>query len=190
MSGAWVSSWSPLLSVRLREKTGTPTNQVFPTCDHNAGLSLKYDHQNLPTVAQRGALRDDFRYGPDGMRTRSWGSDGARVYLPGYEHRTDTGETKVYIGDYAVISRSGSTRKVEYLLRDRRLGHPQIRCSRHPAEKFPDTGEDWDTHKSGVPDMRPRYFLTLAANAQASADAGLVRYGRRPGHPETPRVSG
>ena len=27
----------------------------------NAGLSLKYDHQNLPTVAQRGALRDDFR---------------------------------------------------------------------------------------------------------------------------------
>ncbi len=85
----------------------------------NAGLSLKYDHQNLPVVAQRGALRDDFRYGPDGMRTRSWGSDGARVYLPGYEHRTDTGETKVYIGDYAVISRTGSTRKVEYLLKDR-----------------------------------------------------------------------
>ncbi|MES2669615.1 MAG: SpvB/TcaC N-terminal domain-containing protein [Pseudomonadota bacterium] len=85
----------------------------------NAGLSLKYDHQNLPVVAQRGALRDDFRYGPDGMRTRSWGSDGARIYLPGYEHRTDTGETKVYIGDYAVISRTGSTRKVEYLLKDR-----------------------------------------------------------------------
>lgn len=85
----------------------------------NAGLSLKYDHQNLPVVAQRGALRDDFRYGPDGMRTRSWGSDGARVYLPGYEHRTDTGETKVYIGDYAVISRTGATRKVEYLLKDR-----------------------------------------------------------------------
>ncbi len=85
----------------------------------NAGLSLKYDHQNLPIVAQRGALRDDFRYGTDGMRTRSWGSDGARVYLPGYEHRTDTGETKVYIGDYAVISRTGSTRKVEYLLKDR-----------------------------------------------------------------------
>jgi len=85
----------------------------------NAGLSLKYDHQNLPVVAQRGALRDDFRYGTDGMRTRSWGSDGARVYLPGYEHRTDTGETKVYIGDYAVISRTGSTRKVDYLLKDR-----------------------------------------------------------------------
>jgi RHS repeat-associated protein len=85
----------------------------------SAGLVLKYDHQNLPTVAQRGALRDDFRYGPDGMRTRSWGSDGARVYLPGYEYRIDTGETKVYIGDYAVISRTGSTRKVEYLLKDR-----------------------------------------------------------------------
>ncbi|MEQ1514309.1 MAG: SpvB/TcaC N-terminal domain-containing protein [Lysobacteraceae bacterium] len=85
----------------------------------NAGLVLKYDHQNLPVVAQRGALRDDFRYGPDGQRTRSWGSDGNRVYLPGYEHRTDTGETKVYIGDYAVISRTGATRKVEYLLKDR-----------------------------------------------------------------------
>lgn len=85
----------------------------------NAGLSLKYDHQNLPVVAQRGALRDDFRYGPNGQRTRSWGSDGNRVYLPGYEHRTDTGETKVYIGDYAVISTTGATRKVEYLLKDR-----------------------------------------------------------------------
>jgi RHS repeat-associated protein len=85
----------------------------------NAGLSLKYDHQNLPVVAQRGALRDDFRYGPDGQCTRSWGSDGNRVYLPGYEHRTDTGETKVYIGDYAVISKTGATRKVEYLLKDR-----------------------------------------------------------------------
>jgi RHS repeat-associated protein len=53
------------------------------------------------------------------MRTRSWGADGSRVYLPGYEHRTDTGETKVYVGDYAVISRTGATRKVEYLLKDR-----------------------------------------------------------------------
>jgi RHS repeat-associated protein len=85
----------------------------------NAGLSLKYDHQNLAIQAKRGALQDDFRYGPDGMRTRSWGSDGARVYLPGYEHRTDTGETKVYVGDYAVISKTGATRKVEYLLKDR-----------------------------------------------------------------------
>jgi len=85
----------------------------------SVGLSVKYDHQNLPVVAQRGAMRDDFRYGPDGQRTRSWGSDGARVYLPGYEHRTDTGETKVYIGDYAVVTSAGSTRTVEYLLKDR-----------------------------------------------------------------------
>jgi RHS repeat-associated protein len=88
------------------------------TSDSN-GLSLKYDHANLPVIAQRGAARDDFRYGPDNQRTRSWGSDGARIYLPGYEHRTDTGETKVYVGDYAVITRQGGTRKVEYLLKDR-----------------------------------------------------------------------
>jgi RHS repeat-associated protein len=85
----------------------------------DAGLSIAYDHQNLPYKATRGAQTDWFRYGADGMRTRSWGADGSRVYLPGYEHRTDTGETKVYVGDYAVISRIGSTRKVEYLLKDR-----------------------------------------------------------------------
>jgi RHS repeat-associated protein len=85
----------------------------------NAGLSIAYDHQNLPTKATRGAQTDWFRYGADGMRTRSWGADGSRVYLPGYEHRTDTGETKVYVGDYAVIRRTGSTRTVEYLLKDR-----------------------------------------------------------------------
>jgi RHS repeat-associated protein len=87
--------------------------------DDNAGLSLRYDHQNLPIRTTRGTQSNDFRYGPDGMRTRSWGSDGVRVYLPGYEERLDTGETKVYVGDYAVVSRSGATRKVEYLLKDR-----------------------------------------------------------------------
>lgn len=85
----------------------------------NAGLDLQYDHQGMTVKATRGAQTDHFRYGPDGARTRSWGSDGARVYLPGYEHRTDTGETKVYIGDYAVISKTGATRKVDYLLKDR-----------------------------------------------------------------------
>lgn len=85
----------------------------------NAGLALQYDHQGMTVKATRGAQTDHFRYGPDGARTRSWGADGARVYLPGYELRTDTGETKVYVGDYAVISRTGATRKVEYLLKDR-----------------------------------------------------------------------
>ncbi|TXI44935.1 MAG: hypothetical protein E6Q50_17210 [Lysobacter sp.] len=85
----------------------------------NAGLSLKYDHMGMTTVAQRGALRDDFRYGADGGRTRSWGSDGSRIYLPGYEHRIDTNETKVYVGDYAVITNGSAGRKVEYLLKDR-----------------------------------------------------------------------
>ncbi|TXI49875.1 MAG: hypothetical protein E6Q50_06025, partial [Lysobacter sp.] len=85
----------------------------------NAGLSVKYDHMGMTTVAQRGALRDDFRYGADGSRTRSWGSDGSRIYLPGYEHRLDTNETKVYVGDYAVITNGTAGRKVEYLLKDR-----------------------------------------------------------------------
>jgi hypothetical protein len=45
----------------------------------SAGLAIQYDHQNLPTKATRGSQTDWFRYGPDGMRTRSWGADGARV---------------------------------------------------------------------------------------------------------------
>ncbi len=85
----------------------------------NAGLSIRYDHMNMATQATRGSQTDTFRYGSDGKRTRSWGADGSRVYLPGYEHRTDTGETKVYVGDYAVITRTGTTRKVDYLLKDR-----------------------------------------------------------------------
>ncbi len=37
----------------------------------SAGLAIQYDHQNLPTKATRGSQTDWFRYGPDGMRTRS-----------------------------------------------------------------------------------------------------------------------
>jgi RHS repeat-associated protein len=85
----------------------------------SSGLSVYYDHENLPNVVQRGAMRDEYRYDAGGERTRSWGADGSRVYLTGYEHRIDTTETKVYLGDYAVITRTGSTRKVEYLLKDR-----------------------------------------------------------------------
>ncbi|TXI44940.1 MAG: hypothetical protein E6Q50_17235, partial [Lysobacter sp.] len=43
----------------------------------------------------------------------------SRIYLPGYEHRIDTNETKVYVGDYAVITNGSAGRKVEYLLKDR-----------------------------------------------------------------------
>ena len=87
-------------------------------------LSEMNSHQNLPVIATRGSQSDWFRYGADGQRTRSWGSDGARIYLPGYEHRTDTGQTKTYVGDYAVITHTAQTggnpqRKVEYLLKDR-----------------------------------------------------------------------
>ena len=51
-------------------------------------------HEAAPPIAIERAS-GPWLYGSDGQRTRSWGADGSRVYLPGYEHRTDTGETKV-----------------------------------------------------------------------------------------------
>ena len=74
-------------------------------------------NETLTRTVTRGGQTDWFRYGADGMRTRSWGADGARVYLPGYEHRTDTGETKVYVGDYAVISTIGALASRQPVLR-------------------------------------------------------------------------
>jgi RHS repeat-associated protein len=85
----------------------------------SAGLAIAYDHSNLPVSTRRGAAQDWFRYGPDNQRVRSWGADGSHVYLGSYEHRLDTGETKVYVGDFAVITRTGAARKVDYLLKDR-----------------------------------------------------------------------
>jgi RHS repeat-associated protein len=85
----------------------------------NASFSALYDHQNLPVKLQRSTLVTQFAYGADGQKARQWGSDGTRIYAPGYEDVLLSAETQAYVGDYLVI-RTGSTgRKLEYLLGDR-----------------------------------------------------------------------
>jgi len=120
---AGVCGGGPNAVKQVQLATGGTRNQCYDAngnlTSDSSGLSVQYDHQNLASVVQRGAMRDEYRYDGGGERTRSWGADGSRVYLPGYEHRVDTGETKVYLGDYGVITRTASTRKVEYLLKDR-----------------------------------------------------------------------
>lgn len=85
----------------------------------SAGLAMAYDHANLPVKTSRGSATIHFAYGPDGMRTRQWGAGGTRIYVSGFEDLPDSGETKVYVGDYAVITKTATTRRVRYLLKDR-----------------------------------------------------------------------
>lgn len=88
-------------------------------------LTAKYDHMNLPFEITRLAATSHFAYAADGSRSRQWGVDGTRIYLPGFEDvmHGPTGqetETRAYLGNYAVLSRRPNyTVAVEYLLRDR-----------------------------------------------------------------------
>ena len=86
----------------------------------NAGLAVKYDHDNLPYQTIRGSYTINLAYGPDNQRTREWGSDGTKVYLDGgYEDWISQGSTKVYVGTEAEITNNGTARTVNYLLTDR-----------------------------------------------------------------------
>ena len=85
----------------------------------NTGMSLRYDASQRPTVLHRGTADSQFRYGADGDKARQWGSSGQRLYVAGLEDRPDSNETESYLGDYALIKTSASTRSVQYLLRDR-----------------------------------------------------------------------
>jgi len=86
----------------------------------SAGLSVKYDHDNLAYQTTRGASMINLAYGPDNQRTREWGSDGTKVFLDGgYEDWISAGSTKVYVGTEAEITKAGGTRTVNYLLTDR-----------------------------------------------------------------------
>ena len=85
----------------------------------NAGFVGQYDHRNLPTKLQRNGVINQFAYGPDNAKARQWGSDGVRLYGPGYEELPITGESKAYIGNYLVISKTGSSRSLRFLLTDR-----------------------------------------------------------------------
>lgn len=88
-------------------------------------FSASYDVQNLPTQVVRSGVTLDFRYGPDGARTRQTSTGGDpnanRFYFGSYERVAAVGtEHRISIGGYAVLSRSGTgATTFNYILRDR-----------------------------------------------------------------------
>jgi RHS repeat-associated protein len=85
----------------------------------------KYDHDNLPYYTSRTAQfttrSASITYDADGARVRQSGTDGTRLYDGAYEKVLSPSiEEKVYVGDYAVLTKpSGGTTRVNYLLKDR-----------------------------------------------------------------------
>ena len=84
-------------------------------------FAAKYDHDNLPYRTIRAGTQVDLTYDADGGRVRQSGADGTRLYDGAYEKvLTPSVEHKVYLGDYAVLTRpSGGALNVKYLLKDR-----------------------------------------------------------------------
>jgi len=91
------------------------------TADDNLGnqFAAKYDHANLATKLQRGAVINYFTYGPNNAKARQTGTDGSKVYLGGYEDWITAGQTKLSLGNYAQITNGTGGRVLHYFLTDR-----------------------------------------------------------------------
>ena len=88
---------------------------------HN-GLEVSYDALNKPVRTQRNNMSAagwaDFAYSPNGVRYSQRGTK--RVdYVGKYYERIDGNVHKVYLGDYAVLTRSAGGTELRYLHRDR-----------------------------------------------------------------------
>ncbi|MFC5569356.1 SpvB/TcaC N-terminal domain-containing protein [Lysobacter yangpyeongensis] len=85
----------------------------------SAGLAITYDHTQRPIKIARGAVISRFDYDSTGERIRQTGIEGIQYY-PGIERRFGAGTVdKTYAGTAAVVTTSGATRSVQYLLTDR-----------------------------------------------------------------------
>jgi RHS repeat-associated protein len=86
----------------------------------SAGLAMKYDHTQRPVQIVRGGITRHFRYDAAGSRFWQFGGGESTQYFPGVEKRYGAiNDEKTYLGSHTLITRIGSTRKVEYLLTDR-----------------------------------------------------------------------
>lgn len=85
----------------------------------NADFAAIFDHANLATKLQRGAVINYFTYGPNNAKARQTGSDGSKVYLGGYEDWITAAQTKVSLGNYAQITNGIGGRVLHYFLTDR-----------------------------------------------------------------------
>jgi RHS repeat-associated protein len=85
----------------------------------DAGFTAKYDHANLATKLQRGAVINYFIYDANNAKARQTGTDGSKVYLGGYEDWITAGQTKVSLGNYAQVTNGTGGRVLNYFLTDR-----------------------------------------------------------------------
>jgi len=85
----------------------------------NAGFAAIYDHANLATKLQRGAVINYFTYDANNAKARQTGTDGSKVYLGGYEDWITAGQTKVSLGNYAQVTNGTGGRILNYFLTDR-----------------------------------------------------------------------
>jgi RHS repeat-associated protein len=85
----------------------------------NAGFSAIYDHANLATKLQRGAVINRFTYEANNAKAKQSGSDGTKIYSDGYEEWITAGQTKVSLGNYAQVTNGTGGRVLHYFLTDR-----------------------------------------------------------------------
>ncbi len=85
----------------------------------NGGFAAIYDHANLATKLQRGAVINSFIYDANNAKARQTGTDGSKVYVGGYEDWITAGQTKVSLGNYAQVTNGTGGRVLNYFLTDR-----------------------------------------------------------------------
>jgi RHS repeat-associated protein len=87
----------------------------------NSGFNASYDHANLTVRTQRNTVSWAFQYGPSNERTWSSGPEGERIHIsPSLERVLGSVlQDKTYLGDFAVLTRSGGSTVVSYLLKER-----------------------------------------------------------------------
>ncbi|MEO8001941.1 MAG: RHS repeat-associated core domain-containing protein, partial [Arenimonas sp.] len=85
----------------------------------NGGFAAIYDHANLATKLQRGAVINNFIYGANNAKARQTGTDGSKVYVGGYEDWITANQTKVSLGNYAQVTNGTGGRVLNYFLTDR-----------------------------------------------------------------------
>jgi len=86
----------------------------------DAGMTARYDHTQRPLQINKAGAAQFFDYSPAGERMREWGSDGEVAFFGLLERRySPAANDKLYVGSNTLITQSGSSRVVTYLLTDR-----------------------------------------------------------------------
>jgi hypothetical protein len=141
----------------------------------NASFSAAYDHMHLAVRLQRGTTVNRFAYGPDGAKARQWGTDGTRIYLPGYEDVLGTAETKVYLGGYAVVTNGPTGRTLNYLLTGKRPATPPSISLRRDRISCASSKEQADGGVEQAGSLGGAYGVVVA---QRRESPGVVRQAR------------